>query len=65
MQLRMKIIAISSVFFLSALLAVSVINYKKDVKTAEEQLSQTSMPLAVDSIYNEIEQNIREPLLIA
>lgn len=61
----MKVIAIASGFFLSALLTASIMNYKENVKSAEEQLTQTSLPLAVDSIYNEIEQNLVEPLLVS
>ena len=64
MRSRMKVIAIASGFFLSALLTASIMNYKENVKSAEEQLTQTSLPLAVDSIYNEIEQNLVEPLLV-
>jgi hypothetical protein len=41
------------------------VDYLGELKTAQDQLQNTSLPLSVDNIYTEIQQRMIEPLLVS
>lgn len=65
MRLKIKVVAIISSLLLSVSIVGSVFNYLVDLKTAQDQLQHTSLPLSVDNIYTEIQQRMIEPLLVS
>lgn len=65
MPLKNKVIAIITTLLLSVSIVGSLFNYMVDVKTAQDQLKNTSLPLSVDNIYTEIQQRMIEPLLVS
>lgn len=65
MRLKIKVVAIISSLLLSVSIVGSVFNYVVDLKTAQDQLQHTSLPLSVDNIYTEIQQRMIEPLLVS
>jgi len=65
MRLKIKVVAIISSLLLSVSIAGSVFNYMSELKTAQDQLQNTSLPLSVDNIYTEIQQRMIEPLLVS
>lgn len=65
MHLKIKIVAIISSLLLSVSIAGSLFNYFADLKAAQDQLKNTSLPLSVDNIYTEIQQRMIEPLLVS
>lgn len=65
MRLKIKVVAIISSLLLCVSIAGSVFNYWSELKTAQDQLQNTSLPLSVDNIYTEIQQRMIEPLLVS
>ncbi|MBV5278759.1 MAG: GGDEF domain-containing protein [Campylobacteraceae bacterium] len=65
MHLKIKIVAIISSLLLGVSIAGSLFNYFTDLKSAQDQLQNTSLPLSVDNIYTEIQQRMIEPLLVS
>lgn len=65
MRLKIKVVAIISGLLLSVSIAGSIFNYVNELKTAQNQLQNTSLPLSVDNIYTEIQQRMIEPLLVS
>jgi diguanylate cyclase (GGDEF)-like protein len=60
---RIVVIITALVFTLSTTL--TVINYSTSMKTTQMHLKNSALPLTIDNIYTEIQQNIIEPNLIA
>lgn len=65
MRLKIKVVAIISSLLLGVSIVGSVFNYLSELKTAQDQLQNTSLPLSVDNIYTEIQQRMIEPLLVS
>jgi len=65
MSLKYKVIGIISGLLLSVSVISSIINYKMDVESAQAQLKNISLPLSIDNIYTEIQQEMIEPLIVA
>ena len=43
----------------------SIINYNKEISTAQTQLKNISLPLSVDNIYTEVQQKMIKPLIVS
>jgi hypothetical protein len=54
MALKYKVLIIISTLLLTASITSSIINFRLDVKSAQDQLINVSLPLSVDNIYTEI-----------
>jgi len=65
MSLKYKVIYIIAGLLLSVSITSSIINYKMDIETAQEQLKNISLPLSIDNIYTEIQQRMIEPLIVS
>lgn len=65
MNLKYKIIAVIATLLLSVSVISSVINYRIDVRSTQEQLKNISLPLSIDNIYTEIQQRMIEPLIVS
>jgi diguanylate cyclase (GGDEF)-like protein len=65
MSLKYKIIAVIVTLLLSVSIISSVVNYRIDVRSAQEQLKNISLPLSIDNIYTEIQQRMIEPLIVS
>lgn len=65
MSLKYKVIGIISGLLLGVSVISSIVNYKMDVESAQEQLKNISLPLSIDNIYTEIQQEMIEPLIVS
>jgi diguanylate cyclase (GGDEF)-like protein len=65
MNLKYKVLLLISALLLSASIISSLVNYRLDIKSAQEQLINISLPLSVDNIYTEIQQRMIEPLIVS
>jgi len=65
MNLKYKVICVISGLLLTVSIISSVINYKMDVESTQEQLKNISLPLSIDNIYTEIQQRMIEPLIVS
>lgn len=65
MALKYKVLIIISTLLLTASITSSIINFRLDVKSAQDQLINVSLPLSVDNIYTEIQQRMIEPLIVS
>ncbi|WP_024954171.1 sensor domain-containing diguanylate cyclase [Sulfurospirillum arcachonense] len=65
MHLKYKIISVIAGLLLSVSIVSSIINYRIDVLSTQDQLKNISLPLSIDNIYTEIQQRIIEPLIVS
>lgn len=65
MSLKYKIISVIVVLLLSVSIITMFVNYRIDVRNAQEQLKNISLPLSIDNIYTEIQQRMIEPLIVS
>jgi len=65
MSLKYKIIAVIATLLLGVSIISSVVNYRIDVRTTQQQLKDISLPLSIDNIYTEIQQRMIEPLIVS
>jgi len=65
MSLKYKVIGIISGLLLGVSVISSIVNYKMDVESTQTQLKNISLPLSIDNIYTEIQQEMIEPIIVA
>ncbi len=65
MNLKLKIISMIAGLLLSTSIITTYINYIKDVEGAHAQLKNVSLPLSIDNIYTEVQQQMIKPLIVS
>jgi diguanylate cyclase (GGDEF)-like protein len=65
MDLKIKIITIIAGILFSVSTLTIYINYVKDVKSAQTQLKNISLPLSVDNVYSEVQHRMIKPLIVS
>ncbi|WP_321777336.1 sensor domain-containing diguanylate cyclase [Sulfurimonas sp.] len=65
MKSKYKIIYIIAFLLLFLSISLSVVNYVVSLKSTQDQLENSSLPLSTDNIYSEIQTHLIKPTLIA
>ncbi|MEA2073895.1 MAG: sensor histidine kinase [Campylobacterota bacterium] len=64
MNKNYKIVFLIVLMLLLLTLILSVVNYQTTLKLVHKQIEEQSLPLSLDNIYTDIQENILEPYLI-
>jgi len=64
MNKNYKLVLLIVFMLLLLTLVLSVLNYQRTLKLVTKQIQEQSLPLSLDNIYTEIQENILKPYLI-